>query len=588
MFYLQQAPIPGRQGVPGQTVVVQNGVPGQPGTNLVPFRLMTPATPPVTLDAVSGFSRIASVPFDPTAYYKGATVNRALYFGIAAETTVGVTGRLALYDPISGTYIANSQIDVSSLVPAWMMSAALSIGDSANMIKNTVRVYEVHAKIQLPSSPVTGNILRVFSEGLYFDFTAKLRYEDIMAGTPHGRIDARVNLTTANTAYPGPCMVQEIFKTCFDHFNGSSRHQIIARNNGIATVLLPGATRGTGYWDQATPFGHQAFFVVDHLFASARYQSYWMFLDGSAAGPADLNYDGGTGTSYARIYVAMASTTSSGGAWVSPWAGTTLNNGSDTRAAPVWNIPSGGRGYFFPRANSRGGGYATNRNNLSALTDSIIASSTSQPSRFHLVTDDDNWALLWDYQDDSAYYLNAGGVYVPRSDLAVDRPLLMASQSTTSYSRFRRYYDSTSSAFGPAATGSTNYNGGIRVSDNHVGVGGAGVGIDVHGLIFDDLSAFEGGASAAYQNFQPDKAFSPTRNNEFPHWVGVWEPAGAFGYAGQWDFLRSTRGVNNLDTNTAKTRAYFGNSTANDSRVSIPWDGVSTPGLGTSRAGISF
>jgi len=412
-----------------------------------------------------------------------------------------------------------------------------------------------------------------------------------MAGIPHGRVDGRVNLQSGSTTNPAAACVQEVFKTLFDFFSTSGRHTRIAWYRGDSGGTIPGGTsRGSDYWDGAAPLGPNAFFVVDWVNASARYQMYVHLFDGSTAGTNILQegFAQGWNGNIPSIGVSMASGVGAGGAWVSPWAGTTANNGLDTRPANLWTIPTGGRGYFFPRCNSRGGSNATNRNNLAAVFRSSSVPTSSFTGRFHLATDDDNWALLEDPGDDGGYYLSTGGVYVPRADLVVDRPLVMLTQ-LQEVDGLQRYVDNTSIVFGPpTVTSQQTANGGIRVSDNLVGAGGAGVGIDVHGVIVDGLPVFDSNLGTIVGNFNPDKAFPTVTYNELPHFLGTAENAAAYCFAGQYTFMGTIGGVLSLDSNTGRDRAYFGTTTALRRRVAIPWNGTTAPGAGSSRAGLSF
>lgn len=399
-----------------------------------------------------------------------------------------------------------------------------------------------------------------------------------MAGTVRGKIDAFHN--------PGTrvLMLQEVFKNIFDRFTASPRHSIIARFNGDAAGNIPaGGGPGTTYHDGANPFRRNAFFVVDFLNASTRYHLLVQLQDGSSEtvnGGGTI--DGGTVGSLAGIGLAMATAKTSGGAWASPWGGTTNNNGADTKTTAWWAAPGGGRLYPFPRNNAGGGSYNTNKNNMSALLANTFNGSVTS-ARAHIVFDDDNWCFAIDEDDAGGYVLSTGGVYLPRSDLTVDRPLVMLVDKAGSSDAFPRRYTSASFVYGKAGTGTTSYDGGIRGTDNLVGVGGAGVGIDVHPAIVDDLSHFTSGA-----NQQPNRAFATAALDEFPIFLGAEEAAAAYGYLGTYDFVRQVYNANNKDTNIGKTRAYFGNATTLQRKWSIPWGGSQTPGTAVNRAGVDL
>jgi len=174
MIVFYPKPIPGRPGPRGDSVVVPGGPPGTPGTNLVPFRLVYPASAIVVVDGLSGFTRVGAIPFDPSVLYQGATVVRRLKFQTAAEVTFGVTAEITLYDPAAGAYIAGSTVTVTSTTPVVQETSELVPGGASTSVKLSAKIYEVHARITVPGSPVPGDLVRVFSHNIIADFTASL------------------------------------------------------------------------------------------------------------------------------------------------------------------------------------------------------------------------------------------------------------------------------------------------------------------------------------------------------------------------------------------------------------------------------
>jgi hypothetical protein len=99
------------------------------------------------------------------------------------------------------------------------------------------------------------------------------------------------------------------------------------------------------------------------------------------------------------------------------------------------------------------------------------------------------------------------------------------------------------------------------------------------------------------QQAQPNRCFTTPQYEEYPIFFAgtewnVLEPhAGGgishLGVAGAVEFVREIYGVTNNDTNTAKTRAYFG-AAGVGYKWAIPWDGTTTPGTTTTRDGVNF
>lgn len=398
-----------------------------------------------------------------------------------------------------------------------------------------------------------------------------------MAGTVHGVIDCY-----SSQASHCDYNLQELFVTLRNKFQASARHTMVAHYYGDVGGNIPaGSGRGLSYWDGASPTGRNAWFVVRFNNASTPYELLFQYQDGSSetiqGGTIDNISSNGT---TARIGVIMATAKTSGGAWNTAWAGSTNNNGADTKATAWWAAPGGGRLYPFPRGNARGGGYNTNKNNMALVYSVGATASTTQ--RYNILFDDDNWCVMVDEGANGGWFMSAGGVYVPRSDLVVDQPLIMLTH-TAGTADGPLPYISGSTVYGPAAAGSTTINGGIRVSDNLVGVGGAGVGVDVHGLVLDELTHFLLNA-----NQQPNKAFATPSLDMLPLFVGAFEAAGAYGYAGTWDWIRTGANANNGDTSTDRTRAFFGTTTMANRKWVVPWDGASNPYTVANRAGVSF
>ena len=64
------------------------------------------------------------------------------------------------------------------------------------------------------------------------------------------------------------CLAQTVFKNIYDFFSSHPNYTIIALQYGLTSSQLPspatatGAGTGTGYYDAASYFGYNAFFVT--------------------------------------------------------------------------------------------------------------------------------------------------------------------------------------------------------------------------------------------------------------------------------------------------------------------------------------
>jgi hypothetical protein len=393
-----------------------------------------------------------------------------------------------------------------------------------------------------------------------------------MAGTPHGIVDCYSN--AANNALNQ----QELFKAIYDFFAGSARHTIVARYNGDVAGNIPlGGGRGTDYHNGTNPFGRNAWFIVEFTNAAFVFYVFFQFQDGSSETVQGGTFDSlATTGSGACVGVQVAAGKTAGGASANPWAGSLLNNGADTKATAWWAAPGGGRVYVMPRACSAGGGYSTNKNNIARISVNLGTS----PTRYHVVADDDTFAVMQDADDNGGYAIAVGGLYTPRAGLANDVPLFLIADSSYSSNGIALRSASIGFIHGLAAVGAQAYNGGIRGTDNLVGASGS---IDVHPIVMD-LPAFV----LTGANMQPNRAFSPAAYDEWPFMLGAEEGTSAYGYLGELSFVRAVIGPGNKDHKTDFSRAYFGTSSPSVIKLSIPWNGVSAPGTAVNRAGVTF
>lgn len=393
-----------------------------------------------------------------------------------------------------------------------------------------------------------------------------------MAGTIRGKVDCFSNTASVWSN------AQECYKGLFDFFSASPRHTRLAWYRGDAAGNVPvGSGRGSDYWDGVNPMGRNAWMLIQFSYAQNPYCVLFQFQDGSSEtvnGGGTFNGATSNGST-PSIGVQMVACKTAGGAPATGWNGTLLNTGLDTKSGAWWSAPAGGRCYAFPRANSTGGGYATNKNNLA----SVVSYSAAGAWRYHFFADDDNFAIVIG-PGGLAYYYNAaaGGIYLPRTDLVskIDMPLLMVTQTNTAPDGFSLLPN----VFGPSAAGSSSNNGGIRCTDEAVGAGG---GNDVVAVGFEELNY-----SPRQILSNPNKMFSPNLADGWPVNVTGWEATSAYGNLGSWDFLRHTYNVPSDEWNTTGDRAYFGGGSQTTMKLSTPWGGGFKPGTNSTRAGITF
>ncbi len=395
-----------------------------------------------------------------------------------------------------------------------------------------------------------------------------------MSGTTHGRIDCH---SDAGNNWRN---VQEAYKGLFDFMSGLASWTRKSYFVGDTGGNVPaGSGRGTDFWDGTNPMGRNAWAMFEATSATNKFYVLIQYQDGSSetvGGGGNLNGVSSIGTRTA-IGIQMAAAVTSGGADANPFQGTMNNDGADTKTSSWWAAPGGGKLYVFPRNNSAGGGYATNHNNLADAWSHGTSTNNNGPLRYHFAADNDHLSMAFDFGTLGAWGVTTAGVYVPRADLTVNRPLVMLSESSGTSDGFQRH---TSVQYGPTGAVTTAQNGGIRGTDSLVGASSA---TDVHSVSLDTLITFP-----LSTTFQPNMAFATPAFDEWPLFLAAAESAAAFGYLGTYDFVRHVYNVDNHDTKSNRTRAYFGNTTTAVTKFSLPWDGTTAPGTTLTRTGVTF
>lgn len=272
-----------------------------------------------------------------------------------------------------------------------------------------------------------------------------------MAGTPKGRTGSLIN--TFDTVRNG----QEAFVTIYKAMEVLKAAGYV---NRISLYYGDGGATGMNYWDEANPCGDNSFAVYQFPPYGTRTWS-WYFLmqwsNGADFGTIGSGSPGliraSAGTTGLNLGFQAASAITGGGADTSPWAGTVLNNGADSKATPVW-ASAGGSVWVYPRSNNTGGTHSVNKQNCIAL--SYEASTvTVLPFIINMVADRDNLAISRLLLSENSASCMVCGIYSPLSGLTATNPFYMMGTYNGSI------FDPGSTVVGTTGGGGTAIEGGI-------------------------------------------------------------------------------------------------------------------------------
>jgi len=398
-------------------------------------------------------------------------------------------------------------------------------------------------------------------------------YGEIMANSNiYMSIDHYSN--TANAWQHTNDMYVNAFKL-LNSARSASYVQLIAYSTGVAGGANVG---GTNHYDQPRFTGDGAFSV-------------WKFPSGSISGStSERNVDfyillqhAGT-TSYGStpgnpLAIGAASPTNVVGiqlAWMangtSPWNGTTNANGADTKGSSVWASGS----HVLPRSNNAGGTHAANKQNCAYFASA--AGGVVGGSRYSFyVMRDSIISVFTPAGAGSGYNVLYAGVYKPLQAFTSSHTLPFAMFGYTgTVSGQTLTADNTTIG---ATAGNSTYEGGVYPRVN-VGNDCPKVGLTAM------MSTTVLGTLAQQPNMQHGSG--STRYDIWPVGLCINE-APTYGYCGTVEFTSHSYGValfsNNLDW--SDRHAFFGTTSANSSRVCVPWSG-SAPGTVGTRAGLQF
>ncbi|HVW29227.1 MAG TPA: hypothetical protein VHC69_27865 [Polyangiaceae bacterium] len=385
-----------------------------------------------------------------------------------------------------------------------------------------------------------------------------------MAGQVRGKIECFLNEGNGNNN------AQSLFKALYDFFTAHPKATLIARQAGAGR-----AAGDTGYYDSPTPFGDNAWFVVKlertdgDVPAGPRAFDYYVLFQYASNGAGFNAAPGNPG-----LFVGSTSPLSAGKIGVSvaigvggdanPWNGAGASLGANTKGTPVWMVPAGGtQVHVLPRSNNAGGTHTTNRENMAAVMSQSFGSGPK--ARAHVVADDDSFLIAVDNDDDNTYQAVFVGLLTPRQGLALPHPLVMIADSGL-------LPWSMNSVFGDPAGTASQQGGGVH-RDNTIGT---------RQLVMERLNILVNTSV-----LQPNRLFATPEFDEFPIACAINETP-HHGFLGQVEFIREVGNIATHDTSADKLRCIIGSSTVPSVKLSIPWDGATTPKSGITRQGIDF
>lgn len=378
------------------------------------------------------------------------------------------------------------------------------------------------------------------------------------SGTVSGSVDIRIAQTT-NLGN------QELFTSLFRFLNGPLRSGSYCELHALHTGSTFPTALGTDYHDEATPFGNNAFAVfkfpsgtISGTVSKRTYDMYlliqWADTATWGASPGDPGLKNGGTIDGVAWQLAWRD---DGG---DPWTGTTLANGDDRKGAtpgtgPVWS-GGGSTVRVLPRSNNTGGSHATDKQNCLEIND-----QTTNPTRYHMFADRDNFCIFIDTNDDNGMdEIAMWGVYdpIPLLSGTIPMPVFMLHDTTLPIDANFSY---------GSTTGTGNTDGGICPAISSSGV-------EIRALRIDRYNAVQ------TTGLEPNQQASPSQYNEFKQLIFMNDTdTGILGYN---DFFTEVYGASQLDifSDGSKIIMY---------QYALPWISGTLPiPQGTAREGRFF
>lgn len=264
---------------------------------------------------------------------------------------------------------------------------------------------------------------------------------------------------------------------------------------------------------------------------------------------------------------------------LSPWNGTTNNDGTDTKGDPVW-VGGDDPPFVFPMSNNEAPSSTTlaDYDHATSKENMALAGLFSGVSGYHrggFWANEECFYLEWDAQNNGAYtYQTACGRYTPHSHMA----------STCLYPYFMISSDSGDTGvfdLGPALTPPPFNEYGSR--DGNQGTGGSGEGGVVakpeNGVIRVQCNVLQ--ATNLSTTYQPNQLYPTDRYELTPFVLNAYEhyPIHSFGALG-WlpsEVVAYSVNVAVNETNAAFDIAVFGALSTTTAKTAKSWDGGAAP-----------
>lgn len=397
----------------------------------------------------------------------------------------------------------------------------------------------------------------------------------------HGSIDHRILGGGQNNGTRQP--INELFTVLYNFLTSS-----YAQSAGVQRVAYNSGSQATGmgFWDSGQTSGENAWACFK--FASASIPFYMLIqysnydtsngINGQTLGafPGNPGVINGTGWS-SGLGIAFAMDDNGGNVW----NGTTLNNGNDIKGFPVWVSSSiTGTLFTFPRANSDGGTYATNREDLAGFgynSYNDVNSIKCSGARAHFLLDQNNFLALLDVAYVGSYYATYFGKYDMRPDITSSLPPYVMISTTNPSNPMPA--TGVGTIYGPVNGNNSNADGGVVFP---ILGGSPNATQGVKGVSIDVVSSFLLDA-----RWHPNGGFNPAKYDLYPPFLAIQESP-LFGFVGRINFWNYCFGLPSQATDSTKTRAVFGSGNQASAKMLVPWDGVSSPGQGADRLGRQF
>jgi hypothetical protein len=393
--------------------------------------------------------------------------------------------------------------------------------------------------------------------------------------TVHGRVDCLINPADPSLGN----REQELWANCVQFLTGALAQslgiQLVASNYGTAG-------KGLGFWDdQVKGAGgtNKTAWAVFRWNSAPRgaFEALLYIASGSGTTLSPFNISGGTGVfvqpnSFGMFGMAFACHPS--GTTTHPFNGTTGALGTDTFATQIWQTGSiAGSGAFFPRANSIGGAFQSNRNFLNVMH----PDAPTIPMRQNILISEGTFTMFLDVGLNNAYEMFHFGGYSPRPGFtpAPDSPYvqIFGRGSSTGNDVITLYNSLTYGTTAGNSFGGPTADGGIAnpslLSSSKTAA--------LVTLVNNELDASMGSFNQYINGGSYD---------QLPLFACIVE--GSFlGILGQLDVLSAGWGMNPSAVNLTSGTLAIGRNLTNSIKILVPWSG-SSPGNVSARTGREF